>query len=279
MGYADRSSHAVTNLFPRLLQLGSFSIYSYGFFVAIGAWVGISISSRNAERRGLDPNKAWNLGLLMVLAGFLGAKILLVLNEWNYYLQNPRELLSLSMLQAGGVFSGGLIGALLAAAWYIHRHRMPLLRTADCFAPGLALSHVFGRLGCFSAGCCYGKATHAAWGVVFSNPLANRLAGTPLGIALHPTQLIESGVELLNFLLLSQLFNRKLREGRVFAAYLVVYGVARFFIEYLRGDPGRGEVFGGLLSGTQLISLLLVAGGGLLWLRREQSTLVVRSVS
>ena len=132
--------------------------------MAIGAWVGISIGSRNAERRGLDPNKSWNLGLLMVLTGLLGAKILLVLNDWNHFLHHPGELLSLSTLQAGGVFSGGLICALLAATWYLHHCEMPVLTTADCFAPGLALGHAIGRLGCFSAGCCYGKATHAAWG-------------------------------------------------------------------------------------------------------------------
>jgi len=266
-------------MFPRLLQLGSISLYSYGLFVAIGAWVGISIGSRNAERRGLDPNKSWNLGLLMVLTGLLGAKILLVLNDWNHFLHHPGELLSLSTLQAGGVFSGGLICALLAATWYLHHCEMPVLTTADCFAPGLALGHAIGRLGCFSAGCCYGKATHAAWGVVFTNPLAYRLAGTPLGIPLHPTQLIESGVELLSFLFLSSLLNRKLRDGRVAGAYLVIYGFARFFIEFLRGDPGRGEVLGGLLSDTQLISILLVAFGGLLWLRREKSTFPARSVS
>jgi phosphatidylglycerol---prolipoprotein diacylglyceryl transferase len=93
--------------------------------------------------------------------------------------------------------------------------------------------------------------------------------GTPLGVHLHPTQLIEAVVEVGNFVLLSWLIRRKTFDGQVFGSYMVLYGIARFFVEFLRGDPGRGEVFGGLMTGTQLISILLVIGGGLMWLRRQ----------
>jgi phosphatidylglycerol:prolipoprotein diacylglycerol transferase len=232
------------------------------------------LSVRNSRRLGINPEDTWNLGIVVVLAGILGAKVLLIVNEWSYYTRNPGEILSVNTLRSGGVFSGGLVAALLAAAWFMARHKMPPLRTCDAFAPGLAIGHAIGRLGCFAAGCCFGKETHAAWGVVFKSPLAAEWVGTPLGVPLEPTQLIEAVVELLNFFFLSWLIQRKHADGQVFGSYLILYGIARFFIEFLRGDPGRGIVFGGVMSGTQLIAIILVIVGGLFWLRRAPSRTV-----
>jgi len=252
-------------VFPQLFHIGSFYAPTYGFLVSLGVLVGLWISVRNSERQGIDPDHAWNLGILVVLCGIVGAKLLYIINDWNIYSANPRLIFSLSTLQAGGVFSGGLIGALVAAVWYIRRHKMPALATCDAFAPGLALGHAIGRIGCFAAGCCYGKPTHHFWGVVFTNPVANLNSETPLGVPLEPTQLLESAVELANFFLLMWMFKRKKFDGQIFGAYLFLYGVARFFLEFLRGDPGRGEVFGGMMSGTQLISIGLVLLGGFIW--------------
>ena len=153
----------------------------------------------------------------------------------------------------------------MAAAWYIRQHRMPALATWDAFAPGLALGHAIGRVGCFAAGCCYGKPTSHFWGVTFTNPIANLNSYTPLGIPLEPTQLFEAAVELANFFILMWLFKRKKFDGQVLAAYFILYGVARYFLEFIRDDPGRGEVFGGIMTGTQLISIGLVITGGLIW--------------
>lgn len=252
-------------MFPRLFHIGSFNVPTYGFLVALGVLIGLWISVRNSQKQGIDPDHAWNLGILVVLCGILGAKILYIINDWSTYAAHPGEIFSLSTLQAGGVFSGGLIAALLAAAWYIRKHHMPALGTCDAFAPGLALGHAIGRIGCFSAGCCYGKPTTHWWGVTFTNPLAAELVGTPLNQKLQPTQLFESAVELANFFLLTWMLKRKKFEGQVFGAYLVLYGVARYFLEFIRDDPGRGSVFGGIMSGTQLISIFLVITGGLIW--------------
>ncbi|MBS1851666.1 MAG: prolipoprotein diacylglyceryl transferase [Acidobacteria bacterium] len=250
---------------PQLFHFGSFSVPTYGFLVALGVLLGLWISVRNAQRQGIDPDHTWNLGILVVLCGIIGAKVLYIINDWSVYAAHPREIFSLNTLQAGGVFSGGLIGALVAAAWYIRKHHLPALATCDAFAPGLAFGHAIGRLGCFSAGCCWGKETHHFWGVTFTNPLANQLVGTPLGVPLEPTQLFEAAVELANFFLLMWLFKRKKFDGQIFAAYLVLYGVARYFLEFLRDDPGRGSVFGGIMTGTQLISIGLVVLGGFIW--------------
>jgi phosphatidylglycerol:prolipoprotein diacylglycerol transferase len=156
---------------------------------------------------------------------------------------------------------------------------MPALRTCDAFAPGLALGHAIGRVGCFAAGCCYGKPTSHFWGVTFTNPLAHEIVGTPLGQALEPTQLFESAVELTIFFILSWLLVRKKFEGQVFGAYLFLYGIARFFLEFIRDDHGRGSVFGGALSGTQLISIGLVLTGGLIWYLRPMPKMAVATAT
>lgn len=252
-------------MFPRLFHIGSFSLPTYGLLVSLGVLVGLWISVRNAEKSGIDPEHAWNFGILVVLAGIVGAKVLYIINDWSSYAANPREIFSFSTLQAGGVFSGGLLASFIAAAWYLRKNRMPALATCDAFSPGLALGHAIGRVGCFAAGCCYGKQTTHFWGVTFTNPLAQQWVGTPLGVPLEPTQLFESAVELVNFFILMWLFKRRSFDGQVFGAYLFLYGVARYFLEFIRDDPGRGEVFGGIMSGTQLIAIGLVIAGGLIW--------------
>lgn len=252
-------------MYPQLIHFGKFFLPTYGFLVSLGVLLGLWISVRNSERLGIDGDKAWNFGILLVLSGIVGAKVLYIINEWGYYSAHPAEIFSVTTLQAGGVFSGGLLAAFIAAAWYVRRNHMPALATCDAFSPGLALGHAIGRIGCFAAGCCYGKPTDHFWGVVFRNPLANQITGTPLNVPLEPTQLFEAAVEFANFVFLMWLLKRRKFDGQVFGAFLFIYGVARFFLEFIRDDPGRGSVFGGIISGTQLIALGLVAAGGVIW--------------
>jgi phosphatidylglycerol:prolipoprotein diacylglycerol transferase len=255
-------------VFPRLFQHGPFILPTYGVLVATGVLVGLFMTAKIARRQGIDPEKVWNLGILVVLSAIIGAKVLYVINDWSFYASHPGEIFSLSMLQTGGVFYGALLAAIGVSIYYIRKHHLRWLQTADCFAPGIALGHAIGRLGCFAAGCCYGKPTAHFWGVVFRNPLAAAWVGTPLNVPLEPTQLFESAVELVNFFILYWLIKRKTFDGQVMGAYMFLYGVARFFLEFIRDDPGRGSVFGGAMSGTQFISILLVLAGGLMWLRR-----------
>ena len=252
-------------MFPVLFKIGRYALPTYGFLVALGVLIGLWISVRNAKKQGIDPDDTWNLGVIVVLFGILGAKVLYIVNDWGYYTSHPGEIFSFGTLQAGGVFSGGLVAALVVAAWYVRRHHMPALATCDAFGPGLALGHSIGRVGCFAAGCCYGKPTTHFWGVTFTNDLAHSVAGTPLGHALEPTQLFESAVELTIFFILTWMLKRKKFDGQVFGSYLFLYGIARFFLEFIRDDDGRGSVFGGLISGTQLIAICLVIAGGFLW--------------
>ncbi len=252
---------------PDLIRTAHFHIATYGFLVASGMLLGLFVTLRLSRKQGLNPDDMWNLCGLVILAGIVGSKLLYIINEWGSTYQSLGDVFSISTLQAGGVFSGGLLLALIVAIWYLRKHKIGFLSAADVIAPGLALGHSIGRLGCFSAGCCYGKPTAVPWGVTFTNPLANAITGTPLGIRLHPTQLYEFVAELINFAILYWLATRKKFEGQVLGLYLFMYGIERYVIEFFRGDPGRGDIWG-IMSGTQLISIGLVLVGGILWMVR-----------
>ena len=257
-------------MFPELFHIGRFAVPTYGVLAAAGLIFGLMICVRYAKREGLDEEKCWNMGVISIFAGILGAKLLLLAIDWSYYSTQLREIFTLNMLQTGGVWYGGFIGAVTAGTIYTIAHRMPVLRTADAYAPGIAFGHSLGRLGCLAAGCCYGKPTDVAWGIVFSNPRAEALAGTPLHIRLHPTQIYEWAAEFAIFLFLVWFWKRRKSPGQVAGAYMFLFGIARFIIEFWRNDPERGSVFGGAISGTQLISIILVVLGGIFWLRRSQ---------
>jgi phosphatidylglycerol:prolipoprotein diacylglycerol transferase len=177
---------------------------------------------------------------------------MLIATDFRYFTSHPRELLSL--VRAGGVFYGGLIGAFLVGLWLVGRYKLPVWKTADIYAPGVALGHVVGRLGCLMAGCCYGKATDVAWGITFTSQIAAENAGTPLNQSLHPTQLYDAGAELL-ILILLLVFERRGRPfpGRTFWLYILLYAISRYIVEIYRGDP-RGAVWG--LSTSQFVSVI-----------------------
>jgi phosphatidylglycerol:prolipoprotein diacylglycerol transferase len=250
-------------VFPRIFHFGSFNLPTYGLMAAFGLIFGLLLIVKLGREQGLDPDKLWNLGIIAILSGIVGAKLLMFVTDPEFR-QHP---FSFATLQAGGVWSGGLLLALAMCIWYMRANNMPVLRTCDVFAPGLALGHAFGRVGCFAAGCCFGRETHVPWAVTFRNPLANEIVGTPLNIPLHPTQLYEMVLELCNCLFLVWLIRRKKFEGEIIGTYMIIYGIGRYFIEFFRGDPGRGE-FLGFMSGTQAIAIGLVIFGGVLWMRR-----------
>ena len=258
---------------PRLLTLppftlfgkvwGPLTLHTYGFLLAIAFILGLWIANRQARRAGLDPARVTDMAVYVLIGGLLGAKIMLVIVEWPFYVRNPRELLSI--LQSGGVFYGGLLGALPVAWWYARRHALDGWRTADVMAPGVAIGQAVGRLGCFAAGCCYGRATSVPWAVTFRDAYATRQVGTPLDIPLHPTQLYESISVTLLFVFLLWLSGRQRFRGQVMLAYLFGYAVIRFVIEFYRGDAARGTVLGGWVSTSQFIAILVVLGVAVLY--------------
>jgi phosphatidylglycerol:prolipoprotein diacylglycerol transferase len=255
-------------VFPHLFHIGSFALPTYGFMAALGMIAGLSVIFRLARFRGLDPDQMWNLGGIAAFSGILGSKLLMLLVGWREYMAEPGRIFSIETLQSGGVFSGGLLLAIVCSWWYVRREKIPFLSAADVFAPGVALGHALGRIGCLAAGCCFGRETHVPWAVTFHNPWAAEFSGTPLNRPLHPTQLYESVAEFINFALLYWLCKRKKFEGQIIALFMIIYGTERFVFEFFRGDPGRGEVLGGWITGTQLIALGLLISGFIIYIRR-----------
>lgn len=256
-------------MYPRLLELGPVTLYTYGVLLASAYLLGLKLAIDRAKKRGLDHNRVLDLGIYIIISALAGAKLLLLVTDFNTFRADPRELLTLA--RSGGVFYGGLILAVLVALWYIRRVGLPLWTTCDVFAPGIALGHVVGRFGCFFAGCCYGKPTTEPWGITFTDPFAAANVGTPLNVPLHPTQLYEAGAE---FLILALLLGTE-RKGRTYAGrtfwlYMLLYAISRFIIEFYRGDE-RGTV--GMFSTSQFISLLLapLAIVMLVYLAREKA--------
>lgn len=252
---------------PVLFQIGSFPIYTYGVLVALGFLTGLGYARWRAPRMGINRELIWNLGIYAVLVALVTAKLWLIASEWDYYAWNPRQIFSLATFQSGGTFYGGVLGAIVWIIFYARRHRMPLLRVFDLAAAPVALGHSIGRVGCFVAGCCYGKPTNLPWGVTFTNPIASRIAGTPLNVSLHPTQLYEATAEFMNFLILVWLGGRQRFEGQIVATFFLLYGVERGTIEFLRGDPGRTLMFHDTVSVMQIVSVCLILTGAFLWWR------------
>jgi phosphatidylglycerol:prolipoprotein diacylglycerol transferase len=258
-------------MFPRLYtlpafamfgkQIGPMTLHTYGVLLAVAFLAGLWVAARQARRDGLDSARITDMAIYVLIGGLLGAKLLLLIVEWPYYMKNPRDIWSL--VQSGGVFYGGLLGALPVAFWYARRHQLDGWRTADVLAPGVAIGQCLGRLGCFAAGCCYGRPTSVRWAVRFHDEYAAREVGTPLDVPLHPTQLYESAAALLIFLGLLWLARHKRFQGQIALAYVALYAVVRFVIEYYRGDAARGTVFGGALSTSQFIAILMVLAVGL----------------
>jgi phosphatidylglycerol:prolipoprotein diacylglycerol transferase len=254
---------------PRLFTIGSFSLPTYGVLVALGFLAGLYVAGRLAARAGLDVEKINSFGIYLALAAIVGAKVLLIAQDLGYYLEHPGRLFSLSWLQAGGVFYGGLLAALAVALWYPRRVGLPVLVTADVFAPAVAIGHSIGRLGCFAAGCCWGKPSSAPWAVVFTDPVAHDYVGVPLGVHLHPTQLYEAGGTFLIALFLLHRFRKPHAPGTILGLYLLVYSAFRFGVEFFRDQAERSFPFDGPLSVTQWVALGLVVVGAWVLLRRE----------
>ena len=245
-------------MYPELFRIGNFPINTYGVFLALAFLCAILIAVKLAARDGLPRDRIYDLCLWMLLASLIGSKVLMLFTEPEYR-DHPLQLLSLDFLRSGGVFYGGLIGAVLAGYFLMKRYQLPWWKTADACAPGVAIGNFFGRQGCFAAGCCWGKPTSLPWGVKFSE-LGHEITGVPTDAYLHPTQLYESFAMLIVFFFLLWLHKRKRFSGQVILMYALLYSAIRFTIEFVRDDP-RGDILGLTtltgLSTSQLISLVV----------------------
>ena len=255
---------------PILIDLGFYALPAYGFMLATAVLVALWTTKVRAEDAEMDAAKVVDFGLWLVIWALLGAKLLLVVVEWKRYVGDPAQLLGLA--RAGGVFLGGFLAAIVAAVVMLRRYKLKALPTFDVLAPSLALGQAIGRIGCLLAGCCWGHQCDLPWAITYTDPAAAANVGTPLHIAVHPFPAYAAAFKFSVFLMLSWLFRRKLAPGRVFASYLILYGIGRYLLEFTRGDEVRGLYFGGLVSTSQLITTALIVIGITLhlWISRQE---------
>lgn len=256
-------------MYPKVISFGNFFLPTYGILVALGFLAAIAIVTRLARREGLDIERVTNLAVYCALAGLAGAKLLMFALDFDFYWRNPGNIFSLDTLLSAGVYYGGFLGALGFAWIYMKRQGLPWLKTADIFAPGVALGHAIGRLGCFAAGCCWGSLCPRPWAVTFTNPDAHELTGVPLGIPLHPAQLYEFAA---TALVAAWLYRRSLRThrpGLIFGQYLLLYSTARFALEFFRHHQEDFPLAILPLTSTQWIAFALAAAGAALLSRKR----------
>lgn len=264
---------------PNLFQIGIFTVHSYGLLLALAFLTGLQVAIYYGRKEGISSAQMTDLVLYAFVAALVGAKLLQIVVDFSYYRRDWSRLLNL--YQVGGVYYGGLILAVLVSVVYMRLKRLNFWQTADAMCMGIASGQILGRIGCFLAGCCWGRACAADFplGVTFRNADAATQVGTPLFLALHPTQLYEAGAMILVFAILAAAYKFKRFQGEQFFRYLFLYSTIRFTIEFFRGDP-RGFVFNGLLSTSQLISLLILLATTIAYALRKRIGLTpVQAVS
>ena len=257
-------------MYPRLFSIGPFTIHTYGLFLALAFLMGLRVAHFYAKREKLNVSHITDLVFYIFISALVGSKLLLIVVDFDYYSRDWHRLLSI--YQVGGVFYGGLILAVVVTVWYVHKRDMNFLRTADVLTMGLAFGQIFGRMGCFFAGCCWGTEAPPGYplSVTFTSDYAAKQVGTPLHIPLHPAQLYESIPMIAVFLILVYSWKHRRFEGRQLGLYLILYSSLRFTVEFFRGDP-RGFLLNGLLSTSQFISLFAFAAGiALLFIRSKR---------
>lgn len=250
--------------FPEWLPLiGGKALHTYGLLVATGFLVGIFWVKRESVRVGLNPQKMVDLFFYVVLVAIVGSRLYYVFVSVPHWWEDP--LVFIRFWEGGLVFYGGLIAAVVTNVWYCRKNRLPFFAVADVYAPGIALGHAFGRIGCFFAGCCYGREAPAnsLFAVIFPD---TKYSIAPYDHPVYATQLFEFASELVIFLVLFLFRKRKKFDGEVFLVYIILYPVTRIFLEMFRGDKVRGFLIEGVVSNAQVVSFIWVVLATTLWI-------------
>ena len=249
---------------PILFELGPITIYAYGFCIAVGALLGFSYMTWQGKKiYGLTFDQCNTLFIWLVLAGVVGGKFFMIFEAPSFYFAHPMSLISGS----GFVFYGSLLFAIPVMLWFFRKNKIPTLGMLDVMAAVTCIVHGFGRIGCFLAGCCYGKPTLSTFGVVFTDPVCQ---AEPKNTPLYPTQLFEAGLIFSILIALLLLKNRKQFDGQLFLIYLITYATGRSVLELFRGDLDRGFVIANVLSNSQLVSLIIISGSIYFYIRLKR---------
>ena len=236
-------------MYNEILSIGPITIHGYGLMIGLGVMAALLLGDYRAKKFGLNGDHIYGMTFSAVILGFLAARILFIITEWENFLQNPMQYLS----GAGFVVYGGIIGGAITIYGFCKIKKISMLSYLDLMIPSVALAQGFGRVGCFLAGCCYGRETDSVLGVVFTNS-----DFAPNGVKVLPTQLFMAGGDLLLMAILLWYAAKRPMGGRTSALYLILYSVGRFMIEFLRNDD-RGTV--GILSTSQFIAVFTLIVG------------------
>ena len=235
-------------MYPLFLHLGPLAIHTYGVLVALGFLFGLMLVARRAKAQGIPPTAISDLGVWLIVAGMGGAKLFYIVVHWPDFVAGWR-VSGVAALREGFVFYGGFIAACVATIVFARRRQLNLWKLADAFAPGVALGHAFGRLGCFFNGCCYGLPTHCSLAVRF--PAGHLMHDIPV----HPTQLYEVAGNLLLMAGLLAWGRRQRFAGQTWWLYVLGYGVLRLVVEHFRGDDIRWL---GLFTAGQAVAVAMI---------------------
>ena len=247
---------------PIAFQFGPLTVRWYGVMMAIAFIAGLWTASRRGLREGISAEKIMDIGPWLIVGTIVGARALHVMTYWHEEFAGQPFWEVFAVWKGGLVFYGGLIGASLATILYARCKKIGLWKLADVLAPSIALGYVFGRIGCFLNGCCFGRACDLPWAVTY--PVGN-INGAPT-YPVHPTQLYDSLLNIFLYLGLAWLYRRKKFDGQVFAAYLLCYAVTRSIVESFRGDYSQLHIHSALhLTPAQLVSMGIFAAGAALW--------------
>jgi len=246
---------------PLLLRTDWLTLPTYGVFYLLAYLAAIFTLAHLASRVGVPFGRMVDVAFQFCIAGEIGARLTFVIVEWPRF--RAGTISAMEFLLAGRVVLGGVVVGVATAAWLFRRHRLPVMDVLDATLTAAALGMGIGRIGCLMSGCCYGRPTDAWWGITFTDPMAAAISGTPLGVALQPTQIIQSLDGFLLFSFLYWLYPRRKFAGQSVALYFAIEGVSRFLVEFLRGDK-RGQAAG--LATSQWIGIGMVVTGAAVWM-------------
>ena len=254
---------------PVLIRFGALFIPSYGAMAAVGVLVALYLAQRTARTAGVSPAHLWNVCVLALFSALLGSRLVLVAVNWRDLLAHPLWILGLATIHNPWVAGTGILIGVLAALAYMRRQHLPVLATLDALAAPLAVGLALEQFGALLAGAGYGTETSVRWAIVYSDPLAQRWTGTPLGVPLHPVQAYAVFAYAAMAVVLLVCLPRRRQAGDVAGAALMAIGVSIYSTEFWRDPEGRGELFRGALDGPQAAAIVLVLLGWFLLLERK----------
>ena len=244
-------------MYNDLFSIGPVTIHGYGLMIGIGIVLAFIAGTYLAKKKGIDADELFNLTTISVIGGFACAKVLFCIVEWDSFVKNPLGTLGSS----GFVVYGGIIGGILLCALYCKIKKLPFWKYFDTVLPAVAIAQGFGRIGCFLAGCCYGRETDSFVGIAFHN---SKFA--PNDVKLIPTQLFSSAGCFIMAAVLFAYSRKERKDARTGALYLIMYSIGRSVIEYFRNDY-RGAI--GILSTSQFISIFILIAGIILFVKPD----------